>query len=107
MRTPSLTVAIPTWKRRDTVVETVGLALDAIGGLPIEVLVADNASSDGTFAAIECRYGAACRVVAGESNGGFSANFERLVDAADAPYLILLSDEEILAPRETLERLLG
>ena len=107
MRAPKLTVAIPTWERRDTVLETVGLALDAIGDLPIEVLVADNASSDGTVAAIESRYGAACRVVAGESNGGFSANFERLVDDARAPYLMLLSDEETLAPRETLEGLLG
>lgn len=107
MRAPSLTVAIPTWERRDTVVETVGLALDAIGDLPIEILVADNASADGTVDALETRFGSACRVVAGASNGGFSANFERLVDHAHAPYLMLLSDEETLAPGATLERLVG
>ncbi len=105
MSTPSLTIAIPTFERREAVLETVGIALRSTAGLDMKVLVADNASSDGTVSALDERYGGSCEVVAGDVNGGFIANFERLVDHCSTDYLLLLSDEESVAQGPTLQRL--
>ncbi len=105
MVTPSLAIAIPTFERRETVLETVGYAIEAAAGHDMTVLVADNASTDGTVAALEERYSGRCEVIAGAANGGFVANFERLVDHCTADHLLLISDEETVAPGATLERL--
>ncbi len=107
MTPADLTIAIPTYRRRDTILETVALALDASQGLDIAILVADNASGDGTVEALRERFGEHCRVIAGEMNGGFVVNFERLVDGCTTEHLLLLSDEESVADTATLRRLLA
>lgn len=66
-----------------------------------EILVADDGSSDDTVAILE----AACtqhpgrlRVIHRERVGGPAANFLRLLDAADAPYLMFCDQDDVWLP---------
>jgi hypothetical protein len=72
------------------------------------VLVADNASSDGTVAALSDRFAAApVEVIAGEENVGLYGNTQRLVRQCSTGHFLLLSDEDDLASRSAMVRLLA
>jgi hypothetical protein len=117
-----LTVAIPTYERRATVLRSFELHLAALETLRARVLVADNASTDGTVAALRevlsARPGSlggrhvsgeqrpALEVIAGEANTGILGNFRRLVDACTTDYLLLLSDEESPVGPDAYRRLI-
>lgn len=62
-----------------------------------EILVLDNASSDGTVAAIRERFGAV-RVLAQEHRAGFGANNNTLIRASTAPYVYLLNPDTVSDP---------
>ncbi len=69
-----------------------------------EVLVSDNASTDGTPALVrEALPGA--RVVENRVNGGFGYGNNRALERVSTPYVLLLNPDARLAP-EVLERLL-
>jgi hypothetical protein len=106
----TLTLAIPTYRRRDTVVRAVEAASRMLAGLPVTILVADNASDDGTVDALRPLAerqpdGLALQVIAGDHNTGILGNFRRLVEHCSTPYLLLLSDEVDPAARDVIERL--
>jgi len=107
---PVLTLAIPTYRRRDTVLRAVRTATTLLRGLPVTILVADNASDDGTAAALAALEpdadGPGLEVIAGERNTGVLGNFLRLVDHCRTDHLLLLSDEDDPAGRDVIERLL-
>lgn len=94
-----LCVGIPTYQRRAAVTTAVGQFRAALEGLPAEILVADNASGDGTVEAVRelAEQGdgrVPVRIVAGEANTGLSGNFVRLARAARSEHLLLISDED-------------
>lgn len=57
-----LSVVIPTYNRRDLVLRAVSSVLEQAGAETIEVIVADDGSTDGTVAAIAQRFGSDKRV---------------------------------------------
>ena len=102
-----LTIGIPTFERRDTVLRCVAQALKVVDGLPVGILVADNASQDGTVDALRQEFDQpSVRIIAGESNRGLKGNVERLLRGCESEYLLLLSDEDDLASQSVLVHLL-
>ena len=97
---PLVTVAVPTYNRASYLRES----LESIRGQSyphLEIVVADNASTDGTadllrdLAAQEPRL----RAIAHERNLGMVGNFNAVLRAARGDYFVLVSDDDILTPR--------
>ncbi len=104
---PLLTIGYPTYGRRESIEAAVAAALEAIDGLPVELLVADNCSPDGTAEQLRERFAqTSLRLIVGSENLGWKGNIARLAEHATAKYLLLLSDEDDVAGSEPLRELL-
>ena len=93
---PTVSVIIPTWNRRTSVLRAIDTALQQTVA-PIEVLVADDGSSDGTLAAIEARFPAALlertlRLLPGDHQG-VSATRNRALAAARGEWFAYLDSD--------------
>jgi glycosyltransferase involved in cell wall biosynthesis len=93
----ALTVGIPTFERRETVRRRVADLIAA--GVPerAEVLVVDDASGDGTHAALEplCA-DTPVRLLRNDSNRGYAGNLLRLFGECRTPYLLVGSDDDVV-----------
>jgi GT2 family glycosyltransferase len=89
---PDVSVLVVTWNTRDLTLECVRHVLERRGALEVEVVVVDNASADGTAAALRERYPDVV-VVENEANQGFPrANNQALALARGRHVLYLNSD---------------
>lgn len=94
-----VTVGIPTYNRRDGLVRAVESVLAQDYG-PIDVVVCDNASSDGTgeaIAELAARH-PSVRYLRQERNVGPTANFNRVATEARGGYFMWLGDDDWLDP---------
>lgn len=93
MNLPVLTIAIPTYNRRNLLPHAIRSAL-AISRFPIEVLVSDNASTDGTeliateFSDVRIRW------FRQKENLGMVNNWQFLLKEARGEWFIMLSDDD-------------
>lgn len=88
-------VVVVSFESRDLVLSALD-SLAAHGGLPLEVAVVDNASGDGTVAAVRQRHPRAL-VLANAENRGFSAACNQGWRALAAPLVLFLNpDAEVL-----------
>jgi GT2 family glycosyltransferase len=88
-------VVVVTYEARDLAVAALD-SLAAHAGLPLEVVVVDNASTDGTAAALRERHPRAL-VVANADNAGFSRGCNQGWRALSAPLVLFLNpDAEVL-----------
>lgn len=97
---PAVSIAIPTFERCADLERAVRSALDQTHR-DLEVVVSDNASQDGTVALLT-RLGAAdprLRVARQPSNRGMVANLNAAVALAGGEHVMLLADDDWLAPR--------
>ena len=100
---PSVSVVIPTFERRRSVIEAVWSALAQTRG-DLEVIVVDDGSTDGTAAAVGAIDG---RVkVVRRPNGGPAAARNTGIRQARAPILAFLDSDDRWHPRH-LEEMLG
>jgi glycosyltransferase involved in cell wall biosynthesis len=93
----TVTICMPTYNRRNTVVKR--LQEMKFKGLPenISVLIIDNYSDDGTFEAlIENNIDGNYRIHRNEKNLGYAGNFFELLDKCLSEYAIFMSDEDEL-----------
>lgn len=91
-----LSIVIVSYNTRDMVEACLRALPDACRGLQAEVLLVDNASSDGTAAMVEERF-PAVRVIANSDNAGFArANNQALKLATGRNVLLLNPDTEAL-----------
>lgn len=73
-------------------------AIDSVVGEPgVEVIVVDNASRDGSAAAIGKRF-PAVRLICSEANLGFAGGVNLAAAAASAGYLLVLNSDARLSP---------
>ncbi len=105
---PELAICIPTFNRAEAVTAATRRALQCSEGLPIEVIVSDNASNDDSVVQLkqfddDKRFTLIC----GAQNAGWPGNIRRLADATASPYVLLMSDEDDIADREVLVSLLS
>ena len=104
---PAVSIAIPTFNRAATLERAVSSALHQTFA-DLEVVVSDNASTDAT-AALLARLSAAdgrVRVIRQPSNRGMVANLNAALAAAEGEHVMLLADDDWLAPR-CIEATLG
>jgi glycosyltransferase involved in cell wall biosynthesis len=66
---------------------------------PVEVVVADNGSTDGTWEAVQKFAAAGVRLYRNDRNLGLFGNFNRCIELADTPYLRLLAGDDALPQR--------
>jgi glycosyltransferase involved in cell wall biosynthesis len=97
VRRPSVSVIIPTRDRRDRVRLAVRSAL-AQRGVSLEVLVVDDASSDGTGAAVTTLGDERVRVVRNDTSLGEGGARNRGIDAANGEWIAFLDDDDVWAP---------
>ena len=93
-----LSIVIPTRDRRERLLATLD-ALDRqrLDGARVEVVVADNGSSDGTPEALRARRGALPVTALSEPREGASFARNRALDHARAPVVLLLGDDMVPA----------
>jgi glycosyltransferase involved in cell wall biosynthesis len=103
-RVPLVSVAIPAYNAErwlgDALESALGQTLD-----DLEVVVVDDASSDGTAAVAAGFADPRIRRYANERNAGHSANWDRAISLCRAPYVKLLSADDYLR-EDCLERML-
>ena len=94
-----LSVIILTHNTRELTIACVRAALGdlASGGLNAEVIVVDNASTDGTARAIREQFGAV-RVIENEENAGFARGNNIGLAAARGRYRLLLNSDAFVQP---------
>ena len=96
--TPDVTVVTVTYDAADLVSACLdALALQNLDGLDMEVVVVDNASSDGTAELIARRH-PTVRLVRSASNRGFAGGNNLVLDTVTSPWVILLNNDAIPAP---------
>jgi glycosyltransferase involved in cell wall biosynthesis len=94
--TPTCTVAIPVFNRKDMVQRAVASAL-AQPVSSLDVLVVDNCSTDGTWDALQRLSDPRLRLVRNSHNVGLFGNFNRCLDLATGTYLRFLCSDDTLA----------
>ncbi|HNW92703.1 MAG TPA: glycosyltransferase [bacterium] len=96
---PELSIVIPAWNARELLAESLPLTLAALAadGVAAELVVIDNASSDGTAAWLAERYPDA-RVTTLPANEGFVLASNRGVRLATASRVLLLNADMALEP---------
>jgi glycosyltransferase involved in cell wall biosynthesis len=95
---PLVTIAIPTYNRAGGYL---GLALQSASGQTypdIEILVADNASTDGTGDLVRSYADPRIRYIRHAANIGANNNFNFCVREARGKYFLLLHDDDLIDP---------
>lgn len=102
---PVLNVLIVNYNAGDLLSEAVAAVL--ANALPLEIIVSDNGSVDGSLEKLENRHGndPRLRVLRNGANLGFAGGHNRALPWAKAPYLLFLNPDCIVGP-ETLTQLL-
>lgn len=104
----TITIAIPTFNRRDLVLDRVFEIRKLISQFEfVDLLVIDNNSPDGTYEALASRFGndEKIRLFRNEENINFHGNFLRLIEEAKNEFLLVSSDEDEITA-DGLEKLL-
>lgn len=97
---PSVAIIVLTWNGRDLTLDCLR-SLEAVHTPGAYGVVVDNASSDGTVAAIRERYGDRIAVIENDSNLGFAAGNNvgiRRALADGANFVLLLNNDTMVAP---------
>ena len=105
---PTLTIGIPTFNRRKSVVARVNELFSQPLPKGVDVMVIDNHSDDGTLEALAemAKGNSRLTVLQNPENLGYAGNFLALLRSAKAEYLMYNSDEDSIV-LEDLERFVG
>ena len=95
MKAPLVSICIPAYNAARWIDETISSAL-AQTLEDIEVLLVDNASTDGTAELARAHDDARLRVVVNDTNIGVVRNFNRCLELARAPYVKYLHADDLL-----------
>jgi GT2 family glycosyltransferase len=105
---PRVAVIVLTWNGRDLTMECLD-SLRPSASAAVELVVVDNASSDGSVAAIRERFGEAVTLIENDANVGFARGNNVGIEYAlmrGARYILLLNNDTAVAP-DLIERLVA
>jgi glycosyltransferase involved in cell wall biosynthesis len=91
-------IIIPVYNRATLVREAIESALTAAPDVPLEVIVVDDASTDGTWEFLRGLDNPKVRTFRMERNGGQSAARNRGLDIARGTYIKFLDSDDLLVP---------
>ena len=92
---PLVSVCIANYNGIDIIADCINSVMSQTGGTSIEIIVHDDASSDGSVAYIQQHYPGVL-VLASESNSGFCVANNRMVEKARGTYVLLLNNDAAL-----------
>ena len=104
---PTLSILIPTKNRLEALKDAIA-SIDVIYSFPAEIIVTDNASSDGTKDFLE-RYQSKnndFRYIRNNEDLGMVGNWNIALSSAQGKYIYLLCDDDISFP-QTIEELIN
>ncbi len=90
-----LTVSIATWNNRERAEECLRSVAESLRGIHAEIVVVDNASTDGTAAMIHEQFPQVA-VLRNERPLGFSANHNQVLRGARGRHVLLLNDDTVI-----------
>lgn len=91
-----VSILVVSYNTRELTLAAIESALEQTKRHPCEIIVWDNASSDGSAEAIGQRFGDRVRVVAGRDNLGFAAANNEAAKLSSAPWLLLLNPDTVV-----------
>jgi len=91
-------IIIPVYNRQALVRDAIESALAASKDVPVEIIVVDDASTDGTWDFLRAYNDPRIRCFRMEANGGQSAARNRGLDFARGTYIKFLDSDDILVP---------
>ena len=97
MNTPDVSVIVVTFNDVGRVQACLGSVMEECAGLRSEVIVVDNASTDGTPACVSREY-PGIRVIANSGNRGFAAANNQAIRESLGEYLLLLNPDTVVHP---------
>lgn len=105
---PVISVVIPSFNERSRIVPTVGAIASHVSdlGVPWELIVADDGSTDDTLARLEALDMVNLRIIPAPANMGKGAAVKRGMQSAHGEYL-LFADADCSTPIAELDRLLA
>jgi hypothetical protein len=98
MRQPDVTIVIPTRNRANLVRGAIESAIQQRGSASIEIVVVDNASSDGTPSVAKTFESEKVRYVRFENAQPMPDNWERAANCARGQWVTFLCDDDALRP---------
>lgn len=102
---PLVSVCVANYNGMEIIDDCLRSILDQEGEIPVEILVHDDASTDGSIAYVRDRYPTA-RLIESKSNVGFCVANNRMVAEAKGKYVLLLNNDAALYP-DALKTLLA
>jgi glycosyltransferase involved in cell wall biosynthesis len=105
---PLLSFAVPTWNRADLLDGLLSELLHQLHDEPrVELLISDNASTDGTAALVATyqQRGLNIRYIRNEVNTGADGNILQCYEQASGSYVWIFSDDDLIGPG-AIERVL-
>lgn len=103
--TPLVSVALPAYNSEHTLARTIESILAQETDFPVEVVVGEDGSKDGTFAVADHyrkQYPAVVRVLEREKNLGMSRNYYETFEACRAKYIAWLDSDDYWTDPEKL-----
>jgi hypothetical protein len=91
-------IIIPVYNRQTLVGEAIASAFAAASDVPVEIIVVDDASTDGTWDFLRSYDDPRIRCFRMDANGGQSAARNRGLDLARGTYVKFLDSDDILVP---------
>jgi glycosyltransferase involved in cell wall biosynthesis len=95
---PLVSIVMPVYNRAAQAREAIVSALAAAPAVPLEVVVVDDGSTDGTWSALQSVGDTRVRLLQMERNSGQSAARNRGLDAARGRYVKFLDSDDLLLP---------
>lgn len=92
-----LSVIIVNWNTKDLLINCLNSIYQTINNLIFEVIVADNASSDGSVEMLERQFPSVIRIINRE-NKGFGAANNQALKVMQGEYALLLNTDTLLTP---------
>jgi GT2 family glycosyltransferase len=94
---PLVSVIVPSWNARDLLTECLA-ALERLTYEPLEIIVVDDGSTDGSAEMITSQWGDRVRLVRNETNMGFAPAVNRGVRAARGAFIAVLNNDALPEP---------
>lgn len=90
-----ISVIIVNWNTRELLDDCLRSVVETAGALPCEIIVVDNASSDGSAAAIRDNW-PAVKLIASATNLGFAAANNRGLEIAQGEFVLFLNSDTVV-----------
>lgn len=103
---PNVSIIVPVYCRLEETLRCLASLARVSTSLSFEIIVSDDASFDGTGAALEQALGAVVRVLRNPVQRSFAANCNGAVEAARGRFVVLLNNDTVVQP-DFLDPLIG